>query len=114
MPTPSYPRRNCGYGNTIDIYPNGDVSPCLTPRFIRGNVIKDGIKELFDQIDNEREQSFVINLEECKFCDLRHICGGRCHLSTLTKNLGIFQVDCDDSYKLRMYKNLIKHFELTT
>lgn len=114
MPTPSYPRRNCGYGNTIDVYPNGDVSPCLTPIFIRGNLIKDGIKNVFDAIDYEREDSMVDKLPECKKCDLRYICGGRCHLSTLRKGAGIQQVDCDDIYKNRMFKNLIKQFEVTT
>lgn len=114
MPTPSYPRRNCGYGNTLDIYPNGDISPCLTPRFIRGNLIKDGIENVFNWIDIEHQESMVDILPECKTCDLRYICGGRCHLSTLKKGLGIKQVNCDDSYKERMFKNLIKQFEATT
>ncbi|WP_258871829.1 SPASM domain-containing protein [Virgibacillus dokdonensis] len=113
MPTPSYPRRNCGYGNTLDIYPNGDVSPCLTPRFIRGNIINDEIQNVFNWIDNEREDSLVDRLPECKTCDLRHICGGGCHLATLTVGQGINQVECDDLYKERMLKNLVKQFEAT-
>ncbi|MDQ0177307.1 radical SAM/SPASM domain-containing protein [Bacillus chungangensis] len=114
MPTPSYPRRNCGYGNTIDIYPNGDVSPCLTPRFIRGNFIKDGVKSLFDIIDHEHNLSMVDLLPECKTCDLRYVCGGRCHLGTLTKGEGIGQVDCPDQYKENMFNNLVRQFEATT
>ncbi|MFT0137232.1 radical SAM protein [Alcanivoracaceae bacterium MT1] len=114
MPTPSYPRRNCGYGNTIDIYPNGDVSPCLTPRFIRGNLLKEGISTVFNSIDIEHNESMVDRLPECKSCDLRYICGGRCHLTSLSKGEGIQQVDCDDLYKERMFKNLIKQFEATT
>lgn len=114
MPTPSYPRRSCGYGNTIDVYPNGDVSPCLTPRFIRGNLFKDGIDNVLDWIDAEREQSMVDALPECKTCDLRYICGGRCHLGTLREGNGISQVDCSEDYKRRMRNNLIKQFEVTT
>ncbi|PEJ11752.1 hypothetical protein CN684_00190 [Bacillus wiedmannii] len=113
MPTPSYPRRNCGYGNTIDVYPNGDVSPCLTPRFIRGNFLKDGITNVFDWIEHGREQSMVDALPECKSCNLRYVCGGRCHLPSLTKGLGILQVSCSDAYKERMYKNLVRQYEST-
>jgi MoaA/NifB/PqqE/SkfB family radical SAM enzyme len=43
----STPRRtNCGYGTTFTVYANGDVSPCLSPRFIRGNIRRDGIGTL--------------------------------------------------------------------
>jgi len=111
MPLPSYPRRNCGYGNSLAFYANGDVSPCLSPRFIRGNVKKNGIQSVFDWVLSERENSFVDRLPECKTCDLRYVCGGRCHLKTLTKGLGISQVECPDSYKEALYNNLVKHFE---
>ena len=66
MPSPSYRRQNCGYGNTLAIYSNGDVSPCLSPRFIRGNILKNDMGELLDVIARERTDSLVDRLPECK------------------------------------------------
>lgn len=37
-PVPIRPKLSCGYADTLTIYANGDLSTCLTPRFIRGNL----------------------------------------------------------------------------
>lgn len=99
-------KHSCGYGDTFAIYANGDLSPCLTPRFIRGNVFAGDPAELFDAIDREREAARVDRLEECKTCVLRHVCGGRCHLAQLRSGQAPSQVECPDSYKQSMFRKL--------
>lgn len=104
---PVRPRQSCGYGDTLTVYSNGDVSTCLTPRFIRGNVFADGAASLIDRIDQERELLAVNQMEECRVCDLRHICGGRCHLGQLRGNGKLGQIPCSDRYKESFYDNLV-------
>ncbi|WP_133900711.1 radical SAM/SPASM domain-containing protein [Actinophytocola oryzae] len=104
---PVRPRQSCGYGDTLTIYSNGDVSTCLTPRFIRGNVFADGAEGLIDRIDQERELLQVNKMAECRVCDLRHVCGGRCHLGQLRGDGRLGQVACSNRYKESFYDNLI-------
>lgn len=104
---PVRPRQSCGYGDTLAFYSNGDVSTCLTPRFIRGNVFDDGAAKLIDRIDEERELLRVNQMPECRECDLRHLCGGRCHLGQLRGNGRLGQVSCSDRYKESFYDNLV-------
>ncbi|MEO3754173.1 radical SAM protein [Streptomyces sp. B6B3] len=104
---PVRPRQSCGYGDTLTVYSNGDVSTCLTPRFIRGNVFRDGAVRLVDTIDRERDLLQVSRLAECRTCDLRHICGGRCHLGQLRGDGRLGQVPCSDRYKQSFYDNLV-------
>ena len=102
---PQSKRTSCGYGDTFTVFANGDVSPCLTPRFIRGNIFTDGVS-LLDAIDEERQAAQVSVLSECRSCDLRNICGGRCHLGQLQIGMMPTQVDCPDEYKERIYSSL--------
>jgi len=105
---PSRARLSCGYGNSLVFYSDGGMSPCLTPRFIRGNVFADDPGVLLDRVERERAAAAVDRLEECRTCDLRHICGGRCHLPQLRAGQAPSQVACPDSYKASMYRNLAR------
>lgn len=104
---PVRPRNSCGYGDTLTIYSDGSVSTCLTPRFIRGNVFTDGAANLIDRIDRERDLLQVHKLPECRTCDLRHLCGGRCHLGQLRGGGPLGQIACSDRYKHSFYDNLV-------
>jgi radical SAM protein with 4Fe4S-binding SPASM domain len=105
-PIPVRRKVSCGYGDTLAIYSNGDVSPCLTPRFIQGNIFRERDRVL-ELIDRGRAAARVDRLEECRTCFLRHICGGRCHLAQLRVGSLPSQVTCPDSYKQSMMRNLV-------
>ncbi len=105
-PIPMRRKSNCGYAETLTIYANGDLGTCITPRFIRGNLFADGAEALLDEIDHERSLTMVDRLPECRSCALRHVCGGRCHLPQLRSGASPAQVDCPQSYKDSMLKNL--------
>lgn len=105
-PLPMRRRVSCGYGDTLSIYSNGDLSPCLTPIFIRGNVFDQDVNELLDSIEHERVAARVDALPECRTCVLRYVCGGRCHLPQLRTGNVPSQVECPSSYKESMFRNL--------
>ncbi|NID13500.1 radical SAM/SPASM domain-containing protein [Fibrivirga algicola] len=111
VPSKIAKRSNCGYGTSLAIYANGSVSPCLTPRFIQGNFLKTNATEIVEGIMRGYQASLVDKLPLCKSCDLRYLCGGRCHLSQLTKSLPISQNECLSSYRQNFYLGLIDQFE---
>jgi radical SAM protein with 4Fe4S-binding SPASM domain len=105
-PIPMRRKPNCGYAETLTVYANGDIGTCITPRFIRGNLFSTDAGTLLDTIDHERSLTMVDRLEECSSCVLRHICGGRCHLSQLRAGEAPGQVACPQAYKDSMLRNL--------
>jgi radical SAM protein with 4Fe4S-binding SPASM domain len=50
----------------------------------------------------------VNSLLECHVCDLRHVCGGRCHLPQLRLGQMPHQAACSDRYKESMFRNLVE------
>jgi radical SAM protein with 4Fe4S-binding SPASM domain len=110
-PLPLSQRRNCGYGSAFAIYANGDVSPCLSPRFIRGNLRTTSISELFTAISSEAEAAEVERLPLCQTCELRLLCGGRCHLHQLTRQLAPTQNECTSEYRVRFRNSLVGRFD---
>lgn len=94
-PTSLSKRGTCGFGSSYSIYANGDVSPCLSPRYIAGNVLKDGVDAILEKISTNAARANVDTMPMCRTCDLRYICGGKCHLGQLTKGQDISQNHCD-------------------
>ncbi|MCC5667774.1 radical SAM protein [Nostoc sp. CHAB 5784] len=112
-PFPTPKRSNCGYGKSFAVYANGDVSPCLSPRFIRGNILRNGVRELFEAIAQEADDASVERLPLCRTCDLKYLCGGKCHLNHFIHTRIMQQNDCPSSYREDFYRSLIKRFDST-
>ena len=75
---------SCGAGKTmVSVASNGDIYPCHMflgkKRFALGNALNDDINDL---INDKRKNIFysidVDNIEKCKTCHVRYICGGGC------------------------------------
>lgn len=117
QPTSLAKRRNCGFGQAYAIYANGDVSPCLSPIFIAGNVVREPISKVFERIISKSARSNVDRLPLCRSCDLRYICGGGCHLPQLKNGLEISQNECSSEFRERYYERLAlraaQHRDLT-
>lgn len=105
-PTLPSRRLSCGFGKLYAFYANGDVSPCLSPRFIAGNVLRTPVEELFARIGQSAKRAEVDRLPLCRTCDLRYVCGGRCHLPQVTGGREISQNDCSASYRKALYRLL--------
>jgi uncharacterized protein len=79
----------CGapYGNTPVVDVNGDVYPCIylvgIKRFYLGNILNENYPDdnVFDWM---MDFLHVDNMEECKECAWRYICGGGCPVGKLT------------------------------
>ncbi|MCJ8310859.1 MAG: radical SAM protein [Hyphomicrobiales bacterium] len=108
VPTSPSKRLSCGFGKLYAIYANGDVSPCLSPRFIAANITETPIRDVFDQISSNAKGADVDGLPLCRTCDLRYICGGRCHLPQVTQGEAIAQNNCSSSYRRNFYATLAR------
>jgi len=79
----------CGapYGNTPVVDVNGDVYPCIylvgIKRFHMGNVLTEGYPDN-TILDGMMDTLHVDNMEECKECAWRYLCGGGCPVGKLT------------------------------
>ena len=97
----------CGapYGNTPVVDAKGDVYPCIylvgIKRFYLGNVLE---PEWIDKTMLARMQRLlnVDNLEECRDCQWRYLCGGGCPVTRLTV---LNNPDC--TQEIRQYLSLI-------
>lgn len=112
---------NCGYGG-ITIAANGEIYFCNriydVPCF--GNIRKMGFSELVELSRKVREASNIDNLEPCKSCELRYICGGGCRIEyfkDFVENTD-FSNDinkcrlCTPEYKTKLYSFMIESNEL--
>lgn len=106
QPTSTAKRSNCGFGKYYALYANGDVSPCLSPRYIAGNIVKEPIEEVFDRIMANAARANVDRLPLCRSCDVRYICGGKCHLPQVTNGIPIKQNACSAQYRSNFYSKL--------
>jgi len=79
----------CGapYGNTPVVDVNGDVYPCIylvgIKRFYLGNILQENYPDN-KVLDWMMDFLHVDNIEECKECPWRYICGGGCPVGKLT------------------------------
>jgi radical SAM protein with 4Fe4S-binding SPASM domain len=74
---------NCGLGGcgTISVAHNGDVYPCSllhVDEFKLGNVRQSTLAEIIRKGRAEYGRLTVDNLEHCRDCEVRYICGGGC------------------------------------
>jgi uncharacterized protein len=96
------PRNNCGIGKNLHITPTGDIYPCwamIEDDHKIGN-IKDGFNKTIKKYKNGNYfYNTVDNIEKCKLCDVRYICGGICY--------SFINSDCTNLYDL-----IIKYLEL--
>ena len=76
--------RKCAIGDIeISIAPNGDVFPCHMlhqTAFCAGNAISDGLATIYNDSPTLKQcrNLTVENIEGCKDCPIRYICGGSC------------------------------------
>lgn len=86
----------CGapYGNTPVVDVHGGVHPCIylvgIKRFYLGNLMQDDYPQE-EVLDGMMDLLHVDNLEDCRECSWRYICGGGCPVGRLTilDNLGV-------------------------
>jgi radical SAM protein with 4Fe4S-binding SPASM domain len=105
FPLPPARTHSCGYGDTVVVYSNGDLAPCITPQFKRGNVRREGV-EAFAKILREAATADVDTLPLCRVCDLRYICGGKCHQGQVARFGRALQNQCSDTYRNNFYRTL--------
>jgi len=104
---PNLITRNCGYGEIITIFSNGDVYPCAIPKHKYGNIRTDNFPDIVKKIKEDMIAFRVDNLEECPKCDLKYICFGGCRLNNITFNGSPFKPNCSQKKKEDFYRKLL-------
>ncbi len=105
---PNLISRNCGYGEIITVFSNGDVYPCAIPKQKYGNIRIDNFLDLVRKIKEDMIAFRVENLEECPKCDLKYICFGGCRLNNITFNGSPLKPNCSAKKKEDFYRKLIR------
>lgn len=100
----------CGAGvSVISIDSNGDVYPCQTlmqKKLKVGNIFDDkSIEILIDKFSNEIID--ITNIEECKECIFKYICGGGCR--AINYNL-YGSLNCKNKFLCNTYKERARRY----
>lgn len=112
--------KNCGYGG-ISITSNGEYYLCNRVEELEpiGNKA-DKFKDILDKADYYYELTSVDNIEPCKDCELKYICGGGCRIdeysfkgmhAKLDNDSKITQINC--SSKSALLSNMIESIKFT-
>nr|MBA4405246.1 hypothetical protein [Nanoarchaeum sp.] len=68
---------SCMAGRTvIQIAPNGDVKPCPMVNASYGNVLEEGLEQIWERLSEWDENRYIP--EECKPCEITNVCKGAC------------------------------------
>jgi len=79
-----YPHLHCGIAHgEISLHSNGNVFPCqsLTQESFKcGNILEEDIRKIYTDspIMKRMRELDVYNLEDCKNCEVKYLCGGSC------------------------------------
>jgi radical SAM protein with 4Fe4S-binding SPASM domain len=79
----SFLNRKCQAGRTvIAVSCNGDVRPCAHNPVSYGNILEDGLKTIWERMNDWRSAQYVP--EECKECTWLNRCNGGCRTNAKT------------------------------
>ena len=115
---PNKAMQNCGYGG-LSIAANGNVFLCNRILELQsyGNVKTKPLKEFVASGKKALQQSAVDQVEPCRNCALRYICGGDCridHFNFKGKLQGwtgkIRQIDCDEKFRHSLLKRMVESY----
>lgn len=123
---PNQVQANCGFGG-VSISASGDVYPCNRISDVRscGNVRINKISEVIPYLEELESATNVDNIEPCKWCDLRYLCGGGCRIddysimdtsgnkasfieSNIDSSSSIKKKICTDEYKHSILNKLVE------
>ena len=108
---------NCAYGN-ITISSTGDIYFCAQISQMKsfGNIREIGIDKMFEFSNKAKEKSNINNVEPCKDCEVKYICGGDCRikffesLKDCTSNEMPYRL-CNDKIKSSVYEQMLRTHE---
>ena len=112
---------NCAFG-CMNISSIGEVYACsVIPKLQAiGNIRKEPFKEILEKLNRARNFSNINNLQPCKQCELKYICGGGCRIIFFngftdyedTKINVSPERKCDENIKHEFYELMIRtnHF----
>lgn len=77
-----WPKMSCGLGQNLYIEPSGDSFPCYAyhkPHSMLGNVVENGLAPVLKSPAFRKLSNYNVDqIEKCKECEYRYLCGGAC------------------------------------
>ena len=110
--------RNCGFGG-LSISSNGNVYFCNRIHEVDcfGNVNRDRLQDVLTKGKLVLDNTAVDNVEPCRDCQLRYVCGGDCRIDYFNFkghikgwNKEYVQTRCTDEFKGRLIKKMVDSF----
>lgn len=109
----------CAMGDgEMSISCSGDVYPCQllhSPEFLVGNVKDSALSEIYHSPEMERFKRHTVDeIEGCRTCDLRYLCGGACQARHFSETGTIDRAGDFCEYEKRgIINGILDHYELT-
>jgi len=110
---------NCGFGG-VEILSNGNIYFCnrFSDLECYGNIRKNKLKYFIEKGEEINKKTSCDNIEPCKKCDFKYICGGGCRIDDFNFNgklknfkKEILQTTCNSKIKNKLKESMIKSFE---
>jgi radical SAM protein with 4Fe4S-binding SPASM domain len=90
-------RINCGFGPGMTLDQDGTVYPCNKgTAFPMGSVKTDPMDKIHEKVLALYYETSVDNVPDCKDCDVRYRCGGRCRVVCLEERGSLFDAGCTE------------------
>lgn len=98
---------SCGYCEQLVIGPDGNIYPCHLLEGAIGHVNDMPLHDFFFKIRDIAKQHQVENMEICKNCDLRKICGGTCRVINKKFNGSKLKPTCSSKEQSEKMRSLV-------
>lgn len=103
-------KSSCGYAEQLVVSPDGTVHPCHLLDAPLCHIDDKPYEEIINLLKGVSKAFEVDNIEGCKHCDIRYLCGGTCRVVNGTMNGTRFINTCNSTEKHRKLQNLVRYF----
>lgn len=100
--------KNCGYGG-ITIASDGKVYWCnrIMEMDCEMSIHKNSVSDIMKRAAELKKSTSVEQIEPCRSCAIKYICGGKCRLKYKKNQEGVLSVECTKADKERLYQKMI-------
>lgn len=101
---------SCRYGASFSVWWNGDVKPCGFAETAEphANIRTQSVATITAWLEKLYCSTRVEQMEPCRTCDLRYLCGGTCRLENAKRQGSMITSCCDAKFRDAFYSRLVR------
>lgn len=103
-------KKGCGYAEQLVVSQEGMVHPCHLLDAPLCHFDDKPYPEILEMLKGVSKAFEVDNIEGCKHCDIRYLCGGTCRVINGTQNGTRLINTCNSAEKHRKLQNLVRYY----